>query len=284
MTNIVPTSIRSNRVPLTLDQIRQVAPSAFAAEPYVRMSQRYAYIPTSAVIEGMMRNGFQPFAASQSRTRVEGKQEHTKHMIRFRAPDSQLTTLQVGQTFPEIVLINSHDGSSRYQLMAGLFRLICSNGMVIADSLVGSINVRHTGNVIEEVATGSVEIVEHMPRVIDVMERWKQLQLSAPEQAAFAESAHAVRFADSEGKVNTPIQPSQLLTVRREEDRKNDLWSVFNRVQENVLKGGLSGRTESSRRTSTRAVKGIDTDVRLNRALWTLGERMAELHGQKASA
>lgn len=276
-TRTVPTSIRSARQPLTLDQIRQVAPSAFAAEAFTGMSSRYSYIPTSAVIEGMMSNGFQPFAASQSRTRIEGKSEHTKHMIRFRAQDFA-TGLQVGQTFPEIVLINSHDGTSAYKLMAGLFRLVCSNGMIIADSLIASQNIRHTGNVIAEVATGSVEIVEHMPKVIDAVARWQELQLSQAEQAIFAEAAHTVRFADSDGHVETPIQPRQLLTPRRYDDKASDLWSVFNRVQENVIKGGLRAyKPGATVRTATRAVKGIDQDVKLNRALWTLGERMAEL-------
>ena len=265
--------IRS-REPLTLDQIRHAVPSAFAAAPYHAMSARYTCIPTSSVIEGMIQAGFQPFAASQSRTKIEDKREHTKHMIRFRPNVS----LALNEVHPEIVMVNSHDGTSAYKLMAGLFRLVCANGMIVADSLVSSLNVRHSGNIISEVATGSVELVERMPAAIDAIERWKQIQLTADEQAIFADAAHVVRFADSDGKVTTPIQPGQLLHTRRYDDFRSDLWSVFSRVQENVVKGGLSAyKTGSFQRTTTRAVKGIDQDVRLNRALLTLGERMAEL-------
>lgn len=270
------TSIRNSRQPLTIDQIRSAAPSAFATEPYQGMSSRYAYIPTSHVIEGMMQAGFQPFAASQSRTKIEDKREHTKHMIRFR---TQNTSLAVGDVFPEIVLVNSHDGSSAYKLMAGLFRLVCSNGMVVSDSMIGSVNVRHTGRVIEEVTTGSVQLVEHMPAAIDAVARWKEIQLNQAEQSAFAEAANVVRFADSEGNVDTPIQPAQLLRTRRYDDNRSDLWSVFNRVQENVVKGGLHAyKPGATQRTTTRQVKGIDSDLRLNKALWTLGQKMAELH------
>lgn len=269
---------RANRQPLTMDQIRTVAPSAFASAAHSSRSERYAYIPTSAVIEGMMSSGFMPFYASQSRTRVEDKKDHTKHMIRFRAPNSEALT--IGQTFPEIVLINSHDGTSAYKLMAGLFRLVCGNGMIVADSLIGSLSIRHTGRVIEEVTHGSVEIVEHMPKVVDAVARWREHQLSVAEQEIFAEAAHTVRFADSEGHIDTPITPRQLLTARRYDDNSADLWSTFNRVQENVIKGGLTARNPRTLgRTSTRAVKGIDQDVKLNRALWTLGERMAALKG-----
>lgn len=275
-TELAPKPLRSNRAPLTLDQVRQAAPSAFAEAPHSRMSDRYAYIPTSAVIEGMMDSGYMPFAASQSRTRDDSRKEHTKHMIRFRAPESG--ALAVDQTFPEVVLINSHDGTSAYKLMAGLFRLVCSNGMVVADSMVGSVNVRHTGSVIEDVTRASAEIVDHMPECIDAIARWREIQLTQPAQLALAEAAHTIRFADASGNVDTPIQPAQLLGRRRYDDRADDLWSTFNRVQENVIKGGVSAfRPGSARRTSARRIKGIDQDVKLNRALWTLGERMAEL-------
>jgi hypothetical protein len=267
--------LRNSRTALTLDQIRQAAPSAFATEAFSGMSARYAYIPTVDVIRGMIDAGFQPFAAGQSRTRVDARREHTKHMIRFRAVSQAVS---VGDIFPEIVLINSHDGSSAYKLMGGLFRLVCSNGLVIADSLIESLSVRHSGNVISEVASGSVQLVERMPAAIDAIERWKQIQLSSAAQGAFAEAAHVVRFADADGKINTPIKPAQLLTPRRSDDNGADLWTTFNRIQENATKGGLRARSvETRRRTSTRQVNGIDGDVRLNRALWTLGERMAEL-------
>lgn len=270
------TMIRSNRQPLTMDQIRSAAPSAFAVQPYNRMSLKYAYIPTANVIEGMFAAGFNVFQASQSRTRIEDKKDFTKHMIRFRA---QSTALAVGDVFPEVVLINSHDGSSAYKLYAGLFRLVCSNGAIVADSLLGAISVRHSGNVIEEVAKGSIEIVEQMPKTIDCVARWKGALLSETEQSIYAQAAHALRFADNEGKVDAPIAPQQLLTVRREQDAANDLWSTFNRVQENVIRGGLEGVSATQRRVRTREVKSIDKDVRLNRALWTLTEKMAELKG-----
>lgn len=277
------TAIRSTHHPLTLEQIQRVAPSAFATEPYHGMSSRYAYIPTSTVIDGLMKAGFQPFAAAQSRARLDDKKAHTKHMIRFRAPN---TTLALGETFPEIVLVNSHDGSSAYKLMAGLFRLVCSNGMIVADSLVGSISVRHTGNVIEEAASGSIQIVERMPVVVDAIARWKSIQLSAGEQAILADAAHHLKFADTDGKITTPIKPEQLLAPRRSEDSSPDLWSTFNRVQENLTKGGLTARQpydvehhRRGRRVTTQGVRAIDQDVKLNRALWTISEKMAEMKG-----
>lgn len=268
---------------LTLEMVRQYAPSAFATQPHESRSERYTYIPTVNVIEGMIKAGFQPFSASQSRSRIEGKAEFTKHMIRFRHMDvSQIHA--VGDVLPEVVLVNSHDGTSAYKLIAGFFRLVCSNGLMIADSTVDSVSVMHKGNVISEVVQASNGIIENSHKALSAVSTWKNLQLTSGEQNAFAEAAHTVRFADSEGKVTTPITASQLLQARRHDDTGSDLWKTFNRVQENVIKGGLTAVQRDAqgrriRRVSTRQVKGIDQDVKLNRALWQLAERMAELKG-----
>jgi hypothetical protein len=272
-----------NRVqtPLTIDQIARYAPSALATRPHESRSDRYTYIPTVEVIQGMMRAGFQPFSASQSRSRVEGKAEFTKHMIRFRHADFT-AAMTVGEIVPEVVLVNSHDGTSAYKLIAGMFRLVCSNGLMVADSTTASVSVMHKGNIITEVVEASNGIIESSQKALTAADNWGRLQLTDGEQNAFAEAAHTVRFADADGKVSTPITAAQLLAPRRSDDRGADLWKTFNRVQENVIKGGLHGvqRDANGRRlraVSTRQVKGIDQDVKLNRALWQLAERMAEL-------
>lgn len=203
-------------------------------------------------------------------------------MIRLRQTAAMMN---VGDTLPEVVLVNSHDGSSSYKLMGGLFRLVCANGLIVADSLLSSQTIRHTGNVIDEVTHGAITIVQEMPKTIDAVERWRRIQLSQPERQIMAEAAHLVRFADAEGKVTTPIKPEQLLTPRRYEDNAKDLWTTMNTVQENVIRGGLSAREASpnrfrrGRRVTSREVTGIDQDVKLNRALWVIAEKMAELKG-----
>jgi hypothetical protein len=272
--------VTRNQTPLTMDEIARCAPSALATRPYNAMSAKYAHIPTLGVIEAMIAAGFQPFSAVQSRTRVPGKGEFTKHMLRFRHSD--IGSLVVGDVVPELVLLNSHDGTSAYKLIAGLYRLICSNGMMVSDAEIDSINVRHTGNVVQDVLDGSHRLIADAQRSIGTVRNWTQLQLTDGEQHAFAESAHILRFADSDGKVTTPITADQLLTSRRREDAGGDLWHTLNRVQENVIAGGLSAvQLDASgrrvRRVSTRRINGIDQDVRLNRALWELAAKMAEL-------
>lgn len=268
-------------MPLTIDEVGRLAPSALATHPHESRSERYAYIPTTAVIEGMMKAGFQPFSASQSRSRIEGKAEFTKHMIRFRHQDLAQANAVDG-VLPEVVLINSHDGTSAYKLIAGIIRMICSNGLIVAESTTGSLSVYHKGHIVEDVVSASNQIIEGAHKSIAAADAWSHLQLNPGEQKAFAEAAHTVRFADAEGKVSTPITAMQLLQARRNDDVGTDLWKTFNRVQENVIKGGLHGvqRDGTGRRlraVTTRQVKGIDQDVKLNRTMWQIAERMAEL-------
>ena len=275
----------SNRpqTPLTIDEIAQRAPSALAVRPYAEMSTKYAYIPTVQIIEGMMKAGFHPFSATQSRSRIEGKAEFTKHLIRFRHQDAA-QSLVVGDVVPEVVLINSHDGACAFRLIAGLYRLVCSNGLMVSDAEITSIAVRHTGNILQDVVDGSFRLTEDAGKALGTVRNWTQLQLTDGEQHAFAQAAHTLRFADAEGKTTTPITADQLLAPRRYADAGNDLWKTFNRVQENVIAGGLSAVQRDAegrrvRRVSTRRIAGIDQDAKLNRALWHLAGRMAELKG-----
>lgn len=277
---------RINRLvePLTDEQILAKAPSAFAIEPWHGQSSRYAFVPTSNVIAGMRASGFLPYLAMQSTSRIEGKENFTRHMLKFRPANSQLT--QVGDTIVEATLVNSHDGTSRYEVSLGAYRLACSNGAMVSEGLAEIIKIRHTGNIIQNVVDATAGLIEQAPKVIEAITSWKRITLNTDESLAFARAAHVLRFEDA---TNVP-EPAQLLQVNRLEDRDNDLWTVFNRVQENTVRGGLrheiagredaeTGRWIPSRRQRTREVKGITQNLQLNRALWTLAEELAKLKG-----
>ena len=265
--------------PMTEDQVRLIAPSIFAEAAHESRSDRYTYIPSVNVLRGMMHEGFLPVSARQTRTRDESRRDFTKHMIRFRREGAEFSG--VGDTLPEVVLINSHDGTSSYHLMGGLFRLICLNGMVIADQTFASVKVAHKGDVLSQVIEGAYTVIGESVKALKAPREWSQIALQAPEREALAEAAHVLRFSNADGETDTSIRPAQLLLPRRHDDQASDLWTTFNVVQENVIRGGLTavGRNANGRRrrTTTRAVNGIDQDVRLNKGLWVLAERMAEI-------
>ena len=256
---------------LNNDQLFKVAPSIFATQPWDRMSDKYAFVPTIDVIERLRKEGFLPFRAFQSRTRIEGKQNFTKHVIRLRHVD---TKPMVGGLFPEVLLLNSHDGGCAYQLHAGLFRLVCSNGMVVADSTFERLSIRHSGDCWMEAVEGAMAISQEVPRIQEQVGQFQAIDLTPDEQGVFAEAALQLRYPDK-----APITAQDLLAPRRYEDNKGDLFTTLNRVQESLTKGGVRGRSlgQLRRRTTTRPIKGIDQDMKLNKALWSLTERMAEL-------
>jgi len=244
-----------------------------ADQPATPTSRRPRFWPGCAK-KGLSR------CASQGRSRIEGKAEFTKHLIRFRHSDF-IGTEALGQVVPEIVLVNSHDGTSSYHLMAGLFRIACLNGMIRCESQTADVKIPHKGNVIDNVIEGAFTVISDSRDAVAQADNWATLRLRQDEKQVMAEAAHVLRFGDAEGNVNTPIQPRQLLAIRRQADRDESLWTVSNVIQENVIRGGLSAWTRDDqnrvRRVTTREVKGIDGDVKLNRALWMLSERMAAL-------
>ena len=256
-------------VPLLDEQIRKVAPSIFASGAHESRSSRYLYIPTIDVLTALKKEGFEPFSVCQTRTRTEGRRDHTKHLIRLRHA-SQINA----STASEICLVNAHDGSASYQMLAGAFRFVCSNGLVCGD-ISHDIRIRHSGTVIDNVIEGAWKVVDSFESMEGQMGAMKSMTLSDSEQAAFAHAALALRF-DTE-LAPAPITESQILRPRRAEDVRNDLFTTFNRVQENLERGGLQGVNAAKKRITTRAVTGMDQSIKLNRALWLLAERMREL-------
>ena len=255
---------------LTRDHLHRFAPSIFAATPYEKMSRRYRMVPTIEVVDMLQERGFRPVRAEQSRSRTPGKADFTRHMIRFRQ-EEQLDAA-VRAEIPELVLSNSHDGTAAYRFEAGIFRVACLNGLVVRSAGIASISVRHSGgdDFFARILDATMSITEATPMVMGQIDAWKQIELSPPQREAFA--AAAIELKPIEG-----IQPRQLLAPRRTDDRKADLWTTANIVQEHLLKGGIQGRKENGRRITTRPVKSVDGDLKLNRALWTLTERLAEI-------
>lgn len=257
--------------PLTNNELLRVVPSIFSEDKHDSRSERYTYIPTITILDKLRQEGFLPFFACQTRTRSEDKRGHTKHMLRLRR-SGQIA----GEEVPEIILLNSHDGSSSYQMIPGMFRFVCTNGMVCGQTF-GEIRVPHKGDVVGQVIEGAYEVLGIFDKVTESREMMKDTALSREEQEIFARTALNWRYDENAEGKHIPLAPTDLLTTRRREDNPNDLWTTYQRVQENMTKGGLLGRTAQGKRQRTRAVTGIDGDVKLNRALWGMAEMMREL-------
>lgn len=262
--------------PISEDEMRIYAPSIFAETAHHSRSERFVPVPTIEMVRALGKEGWAPVMAGQSIARLEDKQNFTKHMVRFRRADRDLAT---HGSVVELVLRNGNDGTSAYKLDAGIFRIACLNGLVAKSSDYGGINVRHSGRAVDKVIEGSYDVLQNAERVLSAPQDWSQIKLSREEQQAFAGSAHLIRFdRDENGNAQTGVTVDQLLVPRRYEDRLSDLWTTFNIVQENAVRGGITAQAEgSSRRSTTREVRGVDQNVKLNMALWALTEQMAKL-------
>lgn len=255
-----------DRSPLTREQLAHGIPAAFAEAPHESRSNRYLYVPTVQMLDALAREGFEPVWASQSRTRDASRQEYTKHMIRFAHPSAG-AMVNVGDARPEVVLVNSHDGTSSVQLSAGVFRLVCSNGM-IAGNISEQYRLQHSAKWRDEIIEGTYRVLDNLSGpVAEEVTTMAERQLTEPERVLLAEHAASLRWRDDA----PPVTPAQLLTPRRTADQEATAWNTLNVLQENTVRGGIVYHPDPARpwqRRSTRPITGIDDLTRLNRGIW----------------
>ena len=247
------------------------APSIFASGPMMGVSNRYAFVPTAEILTGLRDLHWVPVEVEEQRIRQEARRGFQKHLIRLRL-EAQMETLDEWNV--ELVVVNSHDAGCAYQLHAGIYRRICSNGLVIGGESFNAIRFRHSGCLTGEVVQASLRLVEAMPRIGERIARFRERILEPRESLALAEAALLLRYPTV---AESPISPETLLQARRPEDEGDDLWLAVNRCQEGLLRGGLSDshRDRRGKLRSVRPLRGIDSKVTVNRRLWSLAERLA---------
>lgn len=251
-------------------QLFDKAPSIFATAPYHKTSNKYAFIPTIEVIDALGKHGFTPAKVSENRTRIADKAGYARHLVRFRNSD---VIPQRGDLIPEIVLTNSHDGSSAFQISAGLYRLVCSNGLTVGNDQM-TVRQRHSGH-IDDIIEGVFSVIDEMPTVLETAKTWQDIRLTEAQRIAFARAALPLRWGVGENE-HYPVNPSHLLTPRRAADTGTDLWTTFNVVQERIIKGGVRAKGIDGHRRASKAVNSVNEDQRLNKALWTLASELAK--------
>lgn len=247
---------------LTTDDLRTRAPAVFATQGHASRSPKYRFINTATIVSALNDVGLVPVEARQSKSRRPDGALYARHLIRFRPVRD---SIEIGDTVGELSLLNSHDGASNYQLIATLYRAVCRNGLVVRGADFGFVSVPHRGSVVDDVVAGALSIVSRLHEVAPRVEAMQKRTLGIDEQLGFAATALSIRYVD---RPVPAIAPAALLASRRDADDGADLWRVYNRVQEAVLRGGLEYRTPKQRAVRSRAVRAIREDLRINTALW----------------
>ena len=260
-------ALKANR-PLNRAELLEVVPSIFAIEGHASRSEKFAPVATIDVVDRLAQENYFPMYAIQSNVRDTTKREYTKHMLRFRQPGKREGEAN------EIILVNANDGTSAYQLMAGQFRFVCSNGLIMGD-MSHNTKIYHKGNdVMDDVIEGVYTVVKDFDEIERYKAEMKKIELSTKQRDSFAQAAYIMKEGLPEGGdwSNAVYQPRSLLSTKdlNTLDRfDNSLYSTFNTVQQHMMAGGQRGfNPHTGRRRSSREVTNIDKNIDLNSMLW----------------
>lgn len=248
-------------------------PSLFATTPSPKMSKKYTFLSTADIVMPLLKEGYAITHVTQRATRLGHRDPRfTRHLVRMRRLKDKPI---VGDVFPEVHISNSHDGQSRYIMHGGLLRLACLNGMAISTIEFKGLSLIHRGD-LEGMLAQIREAMTQAASAGQTVEKMAKKVLTPAQQKKFAHEGAKLVFDYKYNKLdfNTDV----LLVPRRPEDNQNDLWTIYNRVQENLIRGGvrIAHQTSGAERVSTtRGVSHIRREVDVNIGLWQLASRMA---------
>jgi hypothetical protein len=251
---------------LSLQEVADRAPSVFANTH--NMTDRYSQVRTIDLLEPLMERGFEIVSARQDNPRRRNP-EHVTHSLNLTLPGFAGWHKE-GR--PEILITNSHNGRTKLRMMAGIYRLVCTNGLVVGRSFFEPVAVSHYEKQVSGAVDTALKVGDALERVAKVVDSWSEIELKATQQIAFAQQAAQLRFGESAGAYDT----STLLEARRETDIGDDLWRVYNRVQENTVRGGMAGANANGRAVRSRGMTAILPTLQYNSDLWDLASTFAD--------
>jgi hypothetical protein len=247
--------------------------SAIATHEAPCVSDRYNFISSREIADEFAKNDWHLVGASEVKCRKPERRGFQKHLMRF-AHASQLDISSKERV--ETLVVNSHDGANSLQIGAGVFRFICSNGLVVADSTVATLRLSHVGLQMDRVLDASHSILSAASNVRESIDAWKQTPISEDDAMHLAEQGIKLRWGNDLTPDLYPVAPITLLQRQRLDDMPTDLWTTFNVVQENLIRGGIrDSQARINPRSNVskffgrvRSLKALDANLSINRGLW----------------
>lgn len=259
---------------LTKDEIREKAPYIFSTKPTnAAVSDRYVFASTETIIDDMAKLGWGVVQCKQQRAN-KNSGVRSFHIVAFQNPDVYITKeengVEVVDSFPQIILSNSHDGFNSFKFMVGIFRCVCSNGLILATEQFDSIAIRHINYTFEELRHTIAASIEKVQEHISVMNDMRALVLNYEQKKDFALNAVAIRTGKDVKDVKaTDEEIEELLAPVRDEDEGDDLWTTFNILQEKIIKGAYHmGKTKRGNHRKARPITGPAKDIAVNQSLF----------------
>ena len=262
---------------LTKEQIKNSSPLVFADAPTnPEVSGKYLFVNTETIIDDLEKLGWLPVQAAQRKARKKEGTIFSKHMVAFQNPDIMIKSEDGDNAYPRILLTNSHDGMQAFKFSVGIFRLVCSNGLVIADEQFSDFKIKHKGYSFEELRNVVRQAVADLPNKVQVMNDMKNRTLTQEEKNKLALDAMLIRAgikpnSDKAKEFEYDVETIEdILDPKREADKGDDLWSVFNVIQEKITQGEFHAALKGAKVRKVRKIKSFEKDIKVNKELFKL--------------
>jgi len=267
---------------LSKDQLRELCPVAFKDAPTnPKVTDKYLFVNTEQIIDDLASLGWKPVSAGMRKTR--GKETiFSKHMVSFQNPDIKIKGKGGDDSFPRIIMTNSHDGLQAFKFSVGIFRLVCSNGLVVADEKFSDFKIKHKGYTFTELREVVAKAVADLPAKVEVLNKMRNKILTKEEKSKLALDAMLVRAgitpnSDKANKFEYDEETiTDILEPKRDADKGDDLWKVFNVIQEKITQGefhaALKGANTKVRKV--RKIKSFEKDLEVNKKLFKLASAL----------
>ncbi|MGH2307209.1 DUF932 domain-containing protein [Aliarcobacter sp. ERUVET-8] len=259
--------------PLSNDELLKFAPSIFSENPIEGVSDKYAFVPTYKLLDIFRDLGFYPINAGESKVRDEANEGYQKHIIQFRSLENLLRP-NAKDEYEDIVLTNSHNRTSSFIVDLAVFRIVCSNMLVVPSKSFVHTSIVHVGFTEDKVKNAIAEVTSYMPKIKEEVAKFKSIYLTNAEEQMLANAAIDIRF-----DTNTHyIEAKELLKVNYEEDKTSTLWSAYNRIQEAMIRGGVKMKNlVTGKNFTSKAINGIDATIKFNKELFDVVQNVALL-------
>jgi hypothetical protein len=261
---------------LSNDELKNACPHAFREEPTnPNVSGKYVQANTMTVIDDLAKLGWYPVQAKQCRAKKNSSGIRSFHMIALQNPDIKIMRNGEVDAYPQIILTNSHDGFNSFKFMLGIFRLVCSNGLVVCDNQMVNMTIRHINYTFDELRRIVATAIEQVPNIVNTMNKMRNVELTPEEKKDIATKMFKIRKGY---EITDNVQVDEetindILTPVRSEDSSNDLWTVFNICQEKMIKGGFSANGKNNKTRKQRGITSIKKDMEYNQKLWDVASR-----------
>ena len=269
-------SFQNSQSYMTKDQLKDKCPIAFAEAPTnPDVSGKYLFVNTETIVDDLDKLGWKPVQAAQRKSR--GKDTiFSKHMVAFQNPDIKIKGSDGDDSFPRIIMTNSHDGMQAFKFSVGIYRLVCSNGLVVADEEFSDFKIKHKGYSFEELRGIVNQAVADLPNKVEVLNTMKQRILTVEEKGKLALDAMLIRAGIVPGSVKAKefVYDDQtiedILEPKRTADEGDDLWRVFNVIQEKITQGDFHAALTGAKVRKVRKIKSFKKDLKVNKELFKL--------------